>query len=36
MKIKVNHEKLIIALLVSVFLIFNLFLFLNHINKYQA
>lgn len=38
MKIKVNHEKLIIALLilVSVLLIFNLFLFLNHINKYQA
>lgn len=37
MKIKVNHEKLIIALLilVSVLLIFNLFLSLNHINKYQ-
>lgn len=38
MKIKVNHEKLIIALLilVSVLLIFNLFLSLNHINKSQA
>lgn len=37
MKIKVNHEKLIIALLilVSVLLVFNLFLSLNHINKYQ-
>lgn len=37
MKIKVNHEKLIIALLilVSMLLIFNLFLSLNHINKYQ-
>lgn len=34
---KVNHEKLIIALLVlvSVLLIFNLFLSLSHINKYQ-
>lgn len=37
MKIKVNHEKLIIALLilVSVLLVFNLFLSLSHINKYQ-
>lgn len=37
MKIKVDHEKLIIALLilVSVLLVFNLFLSLNHINKYQ-
>ena len=37
MKIKVNHEKLIIVLLilVSVLLVFNLFLSLNHINKYQ-
>lgn len=37
MKIKVNHEKLIIALLilVSMLLVFNLFLSLNHINKYQ-
>ena len=37
MKIKVNHEKLIIALLilVSVLLVFHLFLSLNHINKYQ-
>ena len=37
MKIKVNHEKLIIELLilVSVLLVFNLFLSLNHINKYQ-
>ena len=37
MKIKVNHEKLIIALLILVYvlLVFNLFLSLNHINKYQ-
>lgn len=38
MKIKkVNHEKVIISLLilVSVLLVFNLFLSLNHINKYQ-
>ena len=38
MKIKINHEKLIIALLilVSMLLVFNLFLSLNHINKYQV
>ena len=38
MKIKINHAKLIIALLilVSMLLVFNLFLSLNHINKYQV